>query len=1157
MPSAPTFIARWSAAPARERAHYQQFFAELCDYLEVPRPDPSADNSTDYCFEKPVTHVHRDGHETPGRIDFYRKGCFVVEAKQGSEVGAAVVGSARRGTPAWGKAMRKAWAQALRYSKDLPGSKVPFLVTCDIGHVFEVWSDFTGTGTYGGFGARRTIPFADLEKPKEREFFRAVFLDPSAVDPALHAAKVTREVAEYLALLAKSLEKAKHAPGAVARFLMACLFTMFAEDVDLLPGKVFTRALERSWVDHPERFQTGIALLWRAMDKGLPYGSEPEFLRFNGGLFANPTILPLSAEQLRVLLRAAKKDWSAVEPAIFGTLLERALVESERAMLGAHFTPRAYIERLVRPTVIEPLRADWEVVQAEVSLALDKAHETSEPGARRRLREDARSRLLGFHHGLCQLRILDPACGTGNFLYVSFALLKELEEEVQRELSEMGASLLELRGVSVNPSQFLGIERNVRAREIADLVLWIGYLQWYRSSRRGMAMEEPVLRPYENIVARDAVLIWSRERLKRDEQGKPVTVWDMRTKCPHPVTGKMVPDETARVSVYEYDDPAPADWPAADFIVGNPPFVGNKVMREALGDGYTEALRTAWPDVSKTADLVMYWWDKAASMVRAGHCRRFGLITTNSITQVFNRKVVERHLSDKNNPLALAWAIPDHPWVDKGADVRIAMTVGTRADELEGKPRTLGITVLEGARRGDVGAAREVKVDEKKVDLIHADLSAGANVAGATKLRANGGLSFQGVNLVGKGFRLAPEEVTALGYDLTALPPVIRHYRNSRDLTQGGEPRYVIDLYGLSEDDARDRYPPLYQWLLERVKPEREHNKRKSRRVNWWIFGEPVGRLRRAWRGLDRYIITPETAKHRFFVFASMELCPDHGLYAVCLSDGFTLGVLSSRFQTAWSLAAGGWMGIGNDPRWRNNKCFIPFPFPTATSTQRTRIGNLAERLDAHRKRVESDNPAATLTRQYNALARLRDALSGGAPLTAKERAFHDRALTGVLASIHDDLDAAVAAAYGWPADLSDAEILVRLVALNRERAAEEEAGHVRWLRPDFQAPEQATPSATQPGLVKPKAGAKKVTTSSKKKPMPWPKDVAARIKAVRDFVLAQPGTSTVEDVASAFKGAHRAVVRRQLDALEMLGILVAYDEPDGERRWSGGSGGA
>ncbi len=162
----------------------------------------------------------------------------------------------------------------------------------------------------------------------------------------------------------------------------------------------------------------------------------------HGGLFAKPSILPRSGEHLRVLLRAAKKDWSAVEPAIFGTLLERALVESERAMLGAHFTPRAYIERLVRPTVIEPLRADWEVVQAEVSLALDKAHETSEPGARRRLREDARSRLLGFHHGLCQLRILDPACGTGNFLYVSFALLKELEEEVQRELSEMGASLL-------------------------------------------------------------------------------------------------------------------------------------------------------------------------------------------------------------------------------------------------------------------------------------------------------------------------------------------------------------------------------------------------------------------------------------------------------------------------------------------------------------------------------------------------------------------------------------------------------------------------------------------------------------------------------------------------------------------------------------------
>jgi hypothetical protein len=1156
MPPDPAFINRWAAAQARERAHYQQFFVELCDYLDVPRPDPGASNSDDYCFERPVPIAHQDGHESACRIDLYKAGCFVIEAKQGSGIvegspATAPIGTARRGTPAWAKAMRKAFAQAARYAKYLPGRSVPVVITCDIGHVFEVWTDFSETGTYGGYGARRTIPFADLEKPEVQAFLRAVFMDPSAVDPARHAARVTREVAAHLADLARSLEDDHHHPQAVARFLMACLFTMFAEDTGLLPPNLFTEALERNWVDRPERFPQGLALLWNAMDKGLPFGVEPKILRFNGGLFNSPTILALTGDQLRTLLAAAKCDWSAVEPAIFGTLLERALNPAERAALGAHFTPRAYIERLVRPTVIEPLRAEWELLLAEVRLAQDAAIETADQRARKEHQERARDLLLRFHHSLCRLRILDPACGTGNFLYVSFAMLKALEEEVQRELADLGVLLLELRGVTVNPSQFLGIERNPRAREIADLVLWIGYLQWYRRSRPGMTFEEPVLRTYGNIENRDAVLTWSRERLKVDEQGKPVVVWNMRTTCPHPITGELVPDTVhGMVEVYEYDDPGRAEWPDADFIVGNPPFVGNKIMRQALGDGYTEALRSAWPDVTQTADLVMYWWDKAAEKVRAGRCRRFGLITTNSITQVFNRKVLERHLGAAEHPLVVAWAIPDHPWVDAGADVRIAMTVGTRADSL-GCRAVLGQSTFESPERGDEGAAREVVVQYVQVDRIHADLSAGADVAGAARLNANMGMSFQGMNLVGKGFRLTPKEVTALGYDLAALPPVIRPYKNARDLTQGGPPRYVIDLFGLTEDEARDRYPPLYMWLLERVKPGRDQNKRESRRRNWWIFGEPVGRLRRAWEGLSRYIVTPETARHRFFTFATMELCPDHSLYAVCLDDGVTLGVLSSRFQTAWSLATGGWMGVGNDPRWRNSKCFDPFPFPDTTPVPRERISSLAERLDAHRKTVEGAWPKATLTAQYNALARHREALGGGPALDKAERSFHDRALTGVLASLHDDLDTAVAEAYGWPADLADEEILVRLVALNRERAVEEVQGRVRWLRPAFQAPTVSTPVATQLGLEGMEGAAEEVKPAAAKGLPPWPNAVGAQLKAVRDLVLSNPLPSSAEDVARCFKGARRAAVKSQLAALEELGILASFEAVDGYTRWS------
>jgi hypothetical protein len=1136
---ADAFIQRWSASTAHERAVYQHFFVELCDLLDVPRPDPAVREV--FGFEKLVVIPHGDGRETPRWIDFYKRGAFVLEAKQGSDAGDATIGTARRGTPGWAAAMRRAWAQALNYALHLPDDRPPFLITCDIGHVFEVWTGFAGH--YGDYGARRTVPFAELANPATREWLRTIFLDPWSLDPSRHAARVTGEVAIRLAALARTLEKQDRDPGLVAGFLMRCIFTMFAEDVGLVPKGLFRDALRQHWIPHPETFTEGIGGLWEAMDEGQRFGVAGKLLRFNGGLFASREALPLNPAQLGLLLEAAERDWSSVEPSIFGTLVERALDPVERERLGAHFTPRAYIERLVRRAVIDPLREDWTVAQAEARQAIDRVDDEPDEVKRRAAKREAIDAVRRFHARLCKTRFLDPACGTGNFLYVTFDLVKQVEAEVFRELEDLGErqGTLAMGTVTVNPSQFLGIERNTRAREIADLVLWIGYLKWFRQAHGDVQPPEPVLRAYGNIVCADAVLAWDERRPRADAQGRAITAWDMRTYKAHPVTRELVPDEAARVPVYDYIGTRPATWPDADFVVSNPPFVGNKPMRAALGDGYAEALRAAYPEVAGTVDLVMFWWEKAAKLVQAGTLRRFGFITTNSITQVFNRSVLARAIA---GGVRLAWAIPDHPWVQVGAQVRIAMTVGEAATATG--PAMLGRVTREGEDRGEDAQARDVEAEFRWVERIHADLKAGADVTSAKALAANGWLATTGVQLTGQGFVLDDAERAALSE--ATRRDLVRPYMIGRAITQPMARAYVLDTFGLSEETLRTRYPDAYQRLDGTVRGERYAKKNEKIKETWWLAERPRPDFRRALVGLSRYIATCRTATHRTFTFLPVDVVPETTVTAIPIDDAAFLGFLSGRPHLLWAHTAGGRLGVGNDPRYEHDRTFLPFPFPDPPAKLRARVAALAESLDAHRRAVQAAHPDAFLTAQYNALQRLRAASCAGAPLSEAERAFHDRALIGVLRSLHDDLDVAVAEAYGWPADLPDDVLIGRLVTLNAARAAEEAAGRVQWLRPDFQGPKAA--GATQTALAIPES-----TATIEAGVLAWPSALGEQLTALRGALAARTGGLTAEEVARLFKNARRDVVRRHLQTLEELGVLVGFDDlsptrPAPIRKW-------
>lgn len=993
------FIQRWSKAGGSERANYALFLTELCNLLELPQPDPASDDTRDnaYVFERRVVMPQPDGTCNNGFIDLYRRGCFVLEAKQTGKT---------LDSSGWDKAMLRAHNQADQYARALPTDegRPPFIVVVDVGRNIELYAEFSRSGaTYTPYPDPRShrIRLEDLRQEEVRQRLAAVWLDPLSLDPSRRSARVTREIADQLASLAKSLEAAGNAPQDVAGFLMRALFTMFAEDVGLLPERSFTELLYRLRTK-PENFAPMVENLWQTMNTG---GFSPilegKLLRFNGGLFADSRSIALDRDQLELLVRASEANWRYVEPAIFGTLLERALNPRERHKLGAHYTPRAYVERLVLPTIIEPLRDEWREVQA-AALTYEQQGKHKE----------AVAEVRAFHHHLCTVRVLDPACGSGNFLYVTLDHMKRLEGEVLNLLHDLGESqgLLELQGVTVDPHQFLGLEINPRAARIAEMVLWIGYLQWHYRTHGHVNPPEPVLRDFHNIENRDALIDYDAVELVVDESGKPITRWDGVTYKASPVTGEKIPDESFQVEQYRYIAPRKTQWPKADYIVGNPPFIGASTMRRALGDGYVDAVRGTWAEVPESADFVMYWWHIAGETVRHGAATRFGFITTNSIRQTFNRRIILALLEAKP-PLSLTFAIPDHPWVDAadGAAVRIAMTVG-RAGTHDGQL----LTVTE---------ERETDQDEidvtlqERLGLLFADLKIGANVAGTKALKANLGISSPGVKLHGKGFQVTPQQAIQLG--LGKAPGLDKHipaYRNCNDITGRSRGAHVIDFFGLTAEEARTRYPAAYQWILERVKPDRDQNNRPYYRDNWWIFGE----ARKDWRlmahGLPRYIATGETAKHRTFQFLDAAILPDNMLTGIAVDEAYLLGVLSSRIHIAWALAAGGRLGVGNDPRYNKTRCFEPYPFPANIAPElHARISDLGSQIDAHRKRQQEEHHSLTITDTYNVLEKLRL----GETLTTKEKAIHEQGLVSVLRELHDQLDRAVFEAYGW-GDLAD-----------------------------------------------------------------------------------------------------------------------------------------
>ncbi len=943
------FIAIWKDNKLTERGGAQAHFDDLCDLLEVEKPrDP--DN---YCFERGA----RKSGGGDGWADVWKRGCFGWENKKP------------------GRDLDAALKQLTDYALQLENP--PLLVVSDRERIV-IHTAFTGYPD-----ETREIRIDDLADPGVRQTLRWAFTDPEKLRPEKSIAAITEEAAGQFAGLAEGMRSRGIDGQRVAHFLVQSLFCMFAEDEGLIhegnteDRNIFTGILKSALKD-PAKARSRITNLFAAMQgQGGQYGND-DINWFNGGLFKTNDIPELTADDVAALYDAAgSRDWRSIDPTIFGTLFERGLDPAARAPLGAHYTDTGTIAKLITPLITEPLLAEWQAAKIVIAAGHDK-----EP--RSKAHKEARAAWHGYLSRLNRFQVLDAACGSGNFLYLSLKALRDVEKLVHVEAREFGFEPELL--MQTGPHNIRGIEINEYAAELARVTVWIGDIQWCRRNGREIA-RNPILRALDGIEHRDALL--------------------------NPDGGE-------------------ATWPKADVIVGNPPFLGDKMMRGELGDAYVERLRKRYEGrVPGGADLVTYWFEKSRAQIEAGEAGAAGLVTTNSIRQKRKRVVLERIL--ESTRIFEAWS--DEDWVNEGAAVRVSLVCF-----------------------GNGGSAR---LDGGPVAAIHADLTGNAeggqtlDLTKAGPLAANKGRSFFGICLAGP-FKV--DTATALQWLKDSGNPngrpnsdVVRPIYNGSDITRRWAGNWVVDFAALDQSEAADYLAPFVHVETE-VKPKRITNNRAARAEKWWHHGEKRPAMRKALDGLTHYIATPETAKHRFFVKFPVSVAPEHSLIVIPRQDDATLGILSSRIHCVWALAKGGRMGFGNDPRYNASLTFETFPFPagfnlkakTALEGETFRaIATAAAELNDWREKWL--NPEGWLTWEITPEEKAAGFPARPVPKPEHTAAWKKRTLTNLYNEMpaglklrQEALDKAVAVAYGWSdytPGMADETILGLLLGMNLREA--------------------------------------------------------------------------------------------------------------------------
>jgi type II restriction/modification system DNA methylase subunit YeeA len=964
--------------------------------LTPAEADPTGSES--FCFQKRVIKdaelfdlEHPDSGDPTERgfADVWKKGCFGWEYK-GKK-----------------KNLDEAYKQLLRYREALLNP--PLLVVCDFDR-YIIRTNFNGT-------VQETHEFTNdqIDRPENLRILRAVFENPDFLKPQRTTAQITKALAEKFAQVARSLYKRESAELAdannraevnvahrkslrIARFLNRLIFCFFAEDTGLLPKKLFSE-LARTALDDPRQFSQALESLFRTMATGGMFGPH-KIRHFNGHLFEDSTVFDLNDDERRILAEASEADWQFVEPSIMGTLFARGLDPDQLAALGAQYTDRPDIITIVEPVLMAPLRREWAALKASLLPAFKRSQGTPED----------RARIQAFLKKLRKLVVMDPACGSGNFLYVSLQMLLDLEKEVITFATMLGFQFTPEVGVH----QLRAIEVNPYAYELAQVTAQIGYLQWRRDN--GFDNDRtPVLQKLDGFLNEDALLVphyHSKAKSLKEAQA-----------------GEHAEDDSLKF----YSE---REWPECDVLVGNPPFLGGKLLRRELGDAYVKALfETYGKQVRPEADLCCYWFEKARLLIEQGKCKRAGLLATQGIRGGANRDTLKRIKGTGD----IFFAESDRDWVLAGANVHVSM---------------IGF---------DNGKQHERILDGKPVTVINANLSAATDVAQARSLSANAGIVFMG-DTKGGAFDVTEADAMAMLREPNphGLPNsnVLMPWANGFDITRRNRCMWIVNFgTELSEPNAA-AYEAPFKLIREHVREPRLKNNREAYRNYWWRHVEARPGMLAALAPLPRFLACVSLSKHRLFAWLEAPLLPDHQLFAFARTDDYFYGVVHSRFHAVWSLKQG--TRLETRPRYTPTTCFENFPFPRPTPAQEAAIAATAKELNELRERwlnppewtverilefpgsvigpwsryvVNSDKNGIGTVRYPRLEPRDADCAAKLKKRTLTNL-YNERPAWLDLA--HKKLDAAVANAYGWPVDLSNEQILERLLALNLERAAEE-----------------------------------------------------------------------------------------------------------------------
>ena len=894
------FISLWKDNSLTERGGAQAHFDDLCELLEVDKPrDP--DN---YCFERGTKKT--GGGD--GWADVWKRGCFGWENKKP------------------GRNLDTALKQLTDYSLQLENP--PLLVVSDRERII-IHTAFTGYPD-----EPREIRIEQLTDPATLQLLRWVFTDPHKLRPEKSTAAITEAAAGKFATIAKSMRQRGLDGQQVAHFLVQCLFCMFAEDENVLPANILTDLLKNAGND-TDKAARRIATLFAAMEKnGGEYGDH-DIAWFNGGLFKTIDVPPLTPADLTALYSAASDmDWRAIDPTIFGTLFERGLDPSARAPLGAHYTDTGTIAKLIKPLITEPLLAEWQNVKAVIAAGYDK-----KPGSKGF--KDARAAYHGFLERLRLFRVLDPACGSGNFLYLALKALRDVEKRVLIEAQEFGFAP-ELM-MQTGPHNICGIEINEFAAELARVTVWIGDIQWCHRNGREIA-RNPILRALDSIEHRDALIILPHPHPNPLPEGEG-------TKKLPPLSLKSAYFWQGEGRGGDGVDCMEATWPSADVIVGNPPFLGGSKMLGELGEEYVNRLRKCYDGrVPGGADLVTYWFEKARTQIETGKSGIAGFVATNSIRGGSNREVLKRICA--SGRIFNAWS--DEPWINNGAAVRVSLVCFEGGEFVGARSVTrppLNLSPLDvnggtGGNSGKGGSETAPLLNGEPVAEIYADLTASADAGGldlttARTLVENAGICIKGTEKGGP-FDIPGE----LGRKWLSLPhnpnnkpnsSVVRPWANGMDVTRCPSDTWIIDFHGLGEDDAALFEAP-FEYALTTVKSARLVNREARTSEKWWLHRRSGEELRKSLTPLSRYIATPRVAKHRLFVWMNAAILPDSRLYVIASDSDTTFGILHSRIHKVWSLKTCSWHGVGNDPTYNAASCFETFPFPVGATPNPTKM---------------------------------------------------------------------------------------------------------------------------------------------------------------------------------------------------------------------------